>query len=226
MKTKSGELVVIDGTDGSGKATQTALLEKRLRKEKIKVKTISFPRYTDTVFGRLLRECLDGKHGDFLAIDPRIASTLYAADRFETSVQIRKWLEAGYVVICDRYVSANQIHQGGKIKDDAPRREFLKWLDTIEFRIFKIPRPDLIVYLHVPLEVSLALIEKRASAGQKKDAAESDAKHLYESQQSALAMIREFNNWLKIDCAVGASMRTPEEIHGELFLLLKKKFRW
>src|SRR5581483_9219631 len=110
--------------------------------------------YESNVLGKLIRECLDGKHGDFVALSPRIASVLYAADRFESSRQMEEWLAAGYHVVADRYASSNQLHQGGKISDPAVREEFLGWLDTLEHSVFRIPRPDLIVYLHVPIEIS------------------------------------------------------------------------
>src|SRR3989338_976953 len=132
---KKGTLIVIDGTDGSGKATQTELLVKRLIQTGLKVRKIDFPQYTQNMFGRLIRECLDGKHGDFIAMDPRIASTLYAVDRFESAKEIMAWIDEGYVVVTDRYVSANQIHQGGKIKDDILRKEFIEWLETMEFGV-------------------------------------------------------------------------------------------
>ena len=214
----TGKLIVIDGTDGSGKATQTELLRKKLVQEGRKVKKIDFPRYESNVFGKLLFECLkENKHGDFLSLDPKIASTLYAVDRFESSEEIRQWLKDSYIVITDRYVSANQIHQGGKIYDEKVRGEFLAWLERVEFGVFKIPKPDVIVYLHVPIEVSLELIKKRAiETSTSADQAESNAKHLLESQQSAIKIVEHNNDWIKIDCTKDGIMRLPEEISNEI----------
>ncbi len=219
---KRGMFMAIDGIDGSGKATQTALLLERLKKLKIKVKKIDFPQYEHNFFGKLIRECLDGKRGNFLATDPRIAAALYAADRFESSGEIRKWLDQGYVVIADRYVSANQIHQGGKIRDEKERALFLEWLDEMEFEIFKIPRPDYIFYLHVPIEVSLGLIKKRAAMTGKQDVAESDEKHLLMSQQSALKIVERDNKWFQIGCAENGEMMSREKIHELIFEKVKK----
>jgi dTMP kinase len=173
----------------------------------------------------LLFEALkEGKHGDFIAVSPKIASTLYAVDRFEAAPKIREWLGQGDIVISDRYASANQIHQGGKIADPAIRKEFLEWLDTLEFKTLGIPRPDIIVYLHVPLEVSLELIRSRAAeTGTVPDQAEADAKHLYESQESALKLISESNNWLRIDCAEGGNMKSREAIHAAIIAGLRDK---
>lgn len=123
---KKGKFIVIDGTDGSGKATQTKQLVRRLRKQGKKVKTIDFPRYYNNFFGKLIGEGLTGTYGNWAKLDPHIASTFYAADRFESSKQVRKWLEAGVIVIADRYASSNQIHQGGKILNGHKRKKFLQ----------------------------------------------------------------------------------------------------
>lgn len=222
MANKKGYFIVIDGADGSGKATQTELLVKRLAKEKRKVKKIDFPQYENNFFGKLIKECLAGEYGDFLAIPPKIASALYAADRWEASGKIKKWLDDGYVVIADRYASANQMHQGGKIADAKKRVEFLKWLDKMEFGTFKIPRPNMIVYLHVPVAVSQKLISVRA---RKKDLAESNVKHLEDSQKSAMDIVKKNNAWSKIDCAPKGEILPREEIHDKVYDVVKRKIK-
>src|SRR3989344_9179485 len=193
-KNNRGKLIVIDGIDGSGKATQVKLLAEKLKQLKIPVKTIDFPHYDDNFFGKLIGEYLSGAYGDFIQTDPRVASVLYAADRFESSQQIKNWLAQGFVVIADRYVSANQIHQGGKIADNKKRQDFLRWLDQMEYEIFKIPRPDLVIYLDVPLAVSQAWLEQKAAVRRKKylkgrrDVAEDNLLHLKNSRSSALGL--------------------------------------
>ncbi len=212
-----GKIIVLDGVDGAGKSTQTACLIEALEKSGRTVKTMRFPVYGENFFGGLIRECLDGKHGDFIALDPRIASALYAADRFESAPQIREWVAKGYVVVLDRYVSSNQIHQGGKCKTAKERREFLTWIDTMEHEVFGIPRPDLIVYLSLPFAESMRLIEERTGKGGHKDLADSDPKYLEESRKSALAIIKERNNWKMIQCARAGKkggLKSIEEIHG------------
>ncbi|MDO8565319.1 MAG: deoxynucleoside kinase [bacterium] len=223
MKLKKGKLVVIDGIDGSGKATQVALLKKRLEKEGVKVKSIDFPRYYDNFFGGLIGEYLSGKYGDFIQVDPRLASVLYAADRFEASSDIKRWLEDGFVVIIDRYVSANQIHQGGKIKSSVKRKEFLKWLDTMEHKIFGIPRPDLVVYLDVPYEVSREWLKKKVAQRKKKylrgkkDVAEDNLMHLKISRNTALELEKSSKNWEKIECCKGKVCMLPEGVHEKVY---------
>lgn len=225
MKTNPpGKLFVIDGTDGSGKATQTRFLVERFKKEGREVETIDFPRYSTNLVGKLIRESLDGKHGDFLGLDPKLASIPYAVDRFETKPLIEGWLAAGKIVVADRYVSANQIHQGGKITDAEARTAFLAWLDQLEFGVLKLPRPDAIVYLHAPIEVTMRLAAERARAkGEAPDRAEVNAKHQAESQEGALAVIKASNNWFRVDCGNGADgLLSPEVIHEQVYAAFKR----
>jgi len=228
MPTKKGKFIVIDGTDGSGKATQTALLEKRLKKEGRKVKKIDFPQYYKNFFGKLIGECLAGDYGDFIALDPHIASVLYAADRFESSAQIKKWLAEGFVVLADRYASSNQIHQGSKITDVTKRRAFLKWLEKMEFGVFGIPKPDLIVFLDVPIAVTQNLLKQKDQTVKKKylkgkkDQAENDQVHLIKSRDGAIAIVKNTNNWKKIDCTKLGQILTKEIIHEMVYDKIKQ----
>lgn len=227
-KKNKGKLIVIDGADGSGKATQTALLAKRLKKEGYPVKTIDFPRYDDNLFGTLIGDCLAGRYGDFIALDAHIASALYAADRYESKKIIVKWLEKGYIVIADRYVSANQIHQGGKIADPVKRKTFLRWLDDMEFGVFGLPRPEAILYLDVPREVSDRLLAERENlrgkgrVRRKKDLAESDRKHLDDARVSALKILKRKNNWIRIQCVRKGDLRSRESIAEEILMRVKE----
>jgi len=221
-----GKLIVIDGIDGSGKATQTELLRKRLHKEKVPVKTIDFPRYNNNFFGDLIGNYLSGKYGDFVKTDPRVASVLYASDRFESSDQIRRWLEQGYTVIADRYVSANQIHQGGKFDDARTRRQFMAWLDKMEHEVYGIPRPDLVIYIDVPYEVSKEWLAKKVAAREKageKDVAEDNLRHLKASRNAALSLERKHDNWEKVTCCEGKVCMAPEEVHEQVIELLEKR---
>jgi dTMP kinase len=228
---KRGKLIVIDGTDGVGKATQAKLLVARLKKEGVRVKTLDFPQYYKNFFGHFIGAMLTGQYGDFLHTDPFIASVMYAADRFESKPTIEKWLKEGDIVILDRYVSANQLHQGGKIKDPKKRKYFLKWLDTMEHKVFGLPRPDLIVYLHLPMKSVLKLLKlkdktrKKRYAKGKKDTVESDVAYLAAAQESALALIREKRNWRKIECEGADGILPKEEIHEKVFQTVKKIIR-
>lgn len=225
---RRGKLIVIDGTDGVGKATQTKLLVARLKKEGHKVETLDFPQYYKNFFGYFIGAMLTGKYGDFLHIDPYIASVMYAADRFESKEKLEKWLSQGRVVILDRYVSANQLHQGGKIKDAKKRRAFLKWLDEMEHGVFKLPRPDLIVYLHLPMKEVLRLLKNKDRDGKKryaykgKDIVEGDPAYLEAAQKSALKLIQEKGNWQKIECGDKNGILGREEISALIYKIVSK----
>ncbi len=221
-----GKLIVIDGIDGVGKATQTELLVQRLKKEGCRVKRIDFPRYYDNFFGEFIGECLRGDYGNFLDVPPRIASVLYAADRWESSKQIQRWLSQGFVVVSDRYVSSNQIHQGGKITDPKERTAFLEWLDRMEHDVFEIPRPDVIIYLNLPTKLSQELLAKATSDKEslkkrylkgRKDLAETNIEHLEESKENALKIVKKNNTWKKINCARGEKVMPPEVIHEKVY---------
>ena len=219
-----GKLIVIDGGDGAGKATQVSLLVKRLRSDGYAAETLDFPQYTQNTFGQLIRECLDGKRGDFMAVDPRIASTLYAADRFESKPRLEAWLAEGKVVVLDRYVSSNMMHQGAKIDDPAALEEFLDWLDHMEHGIFGLPRPDLIVYLKVPQVVRANLKQQavaEAKHGVEADVAECDAAHQAAVEERAQTIVAKRNTWRQIDCTIEGVMCDRETIHEKIYSLIK-----
>jgi dTMP kinase len=229
MKNKKGKFIVIDGTDGSGKTTQIALLEKHLKKEGYKVKLVDFPAYYKNFFGKFIGHCLAEQYYNWVNIHPKIASIAYAADRFESKEEIEGWLAKGYVVIADRYVSANQIHQGGKIANAKKREAYLQWLDEMEYKVFKIPKPDIVLYLSLPIPVILKLIKdrdkdakKRAYLGKKKDVHEKDKKFLENSRKSALWLSQKLKNFVKVDCAPKGSILPREEIHDLVYKRVKK----
>lgn len=204
---KRGKLIVIDGTDGSGKATQAKLLVERLRKVGKRVQALDFPQYEKNFFGRFIGECQAGKHGDFVHLDPYIASALYAADRYESKALLEKWLNEGAIVVLDRYASSNQIHQGGKISDGQKRKKFLHWIEEVEFHVFGLPKPDAIVYLDVPVKESQRLLKNKGQRKKKrylrrgdKDVVERDPQYLEASRKSALGIVRNKNHWLPITC--------------------------
>ena len=216
----SGKILVIDGADGSGKATQVALLYDRLRGEGRRVEKLDFPRYEENFFGKLIRECLDGEHGDFMSLSPKIASALYAADRFESSRRIQTWIDEGALVLLDRYVSANMMHQGAKISDTEERNAFLAWLDIMEHEVFKVPRPQAIVYLEVPHEVRKQLVSNDASRHQV-DIAEQDDMHQTASDACAKRITESSSTWHTIACVTNGVLRPKEEIHEDVYALAR-----
>jgi len=204
-----GKFIVIDGTDGSGKATQTKLLVERLAREGHPVRSISFPRYGQKSAGPV-EEYLSGTYGTAEAVGAYRASVLYAVDRFAASGELRGWLDAGNIVVADRYVAANMGHQGGKIADPEERRRFLEWNDGLEYGLFGIPRPDLNLILHVPPEVSVRLMADRS----KLDIHEQNLAHLKDAEACYLDIARSSAEFQLIECAPCGEILTREQIHG------------
>jgi len=199
----NGKFIVIDGTDGSGKATQTELLVKRLRREKYKVKVFDFPQYGKKSAG-LVEEYLNGKYGKAQEIGPYRASIFYACDRYDASFKIKKFLESGYIVVSNRYVTANMGHQGGKIADAKKRKKYFDWLYELEYGIFAIPKPDLNIILHVDAAMAQKLVDgksQRKYTRKKRDLHEKDIKHLRDAEQVYLEIAKTMRNFKLISCS-------------------------
>ena len=136
-----GKFIVIDGTDGSGKGTQTKILVKRLENLGYDVAMADFPQYGQASAG-LVEQYLNGNYGTAEEVGPYKASIFYACDRYDASFKIRKWLEEGKIVISNRYVTANMGHQGGKISNRKKRKKYFDWLYELEYKIFNIPKVE------------------------------------------------------------------------------------
>ena len=218
---KQGILLVIDGTDGSGKATQTKLLVNRLEKEGRPVKTISFPQYGTKSAGPV-EEYLEGKYGSAHEIGPYRASALYAVDRFDASFKIRKWLDEGFIVIADRYVGSNMGHQGGKITSPEERKKFFEWAMQFEHEFFGIPRPTKNIVLFVPTEISQELARKRNEESGNdhtlsKDIHESDETHLKAASDTYLDLTNIYKEFHLIRCTHEQTLLSREEIHERIW---------
>jgi dTMP kinase len=155
----TAKLIVIDGGANVGKATQADMLMHRLSNEGYLVGKIDFPRYNQNTIGHFIRECQDGTENKFDVVDPKIVAMVYAVDRFESKKQIEEWMAEGRIIIFDRYVSSNKLHQGAKIADGDAREEFFQWVEHLEHDIFGLPRPDMTIYLDIPPEDSQKLLE-------------------------------------------------------------------
>ncbi len=227
MTTKKGKLIVIDGLDGSGKATQTKLLINRLKKAGYKTAVTDFPQYYSSFFGRMVGRYLSGEFGTAKQVSPYMASVLYAADRWQAKQKMQKWLNEGRIVISNRYVSANQIHQTGKIKGQKEKDKFLKWLDEMEFKVFGIPRPNLVLFLYVPYQVGQSLVMKKGLRGYiggvKRDIHESSKKHLNDAQKQTFSLLKKYNNWTRIDCIKGGKLLLRNDISDLVWNIVKKK---
>lgn len=221
---KRGKLIVLDGTDGSGKATQLKLLIDTLKKESYNAEMVDFPQYGTKSAGPL-EEYLNDKYGQ---VNPYAASIFYAIDRFDVAFQIRQWLEQGKIVIANRYVTANAGHQGGKIDDNVDRLKYFKWLDNLEYNIFNIPKPDLNIILHVPAAVAQKLVDKKKpetrqyAGGKKRDLHEADLKHLQNAERVYIEIAKLFPNTKLVECMDGKQLLAPRQIHNKVWELVRR----
>lgn len=213
-----GKLVVIEGTDCSGKETQARLLEKKLNGKGMRAKHISFPNY-NTPTGRIIGECYLGKNGaggwfseGASHVDSYVSSLYYAADRKYNIGYINQLLDDGVNVILDRYTFSNMAHQGGKIESQEERFDFFKKIDILEFDLLGLPKPDLVVLLYVPYQITLELQKNR---GEVIDENESDKSHLKLAEQTYLEL-KALYRFHMIDCTDDGKMRTIESINTEL----------
>ena len=225
-----GKLIVIEGTDCSGKETQTNILMDRLKKEGYPVVKFSFPMY-DTPTGKIVGGPYLGKEyicdGWFPEtapnVDPKVSSLYYAADRKYNMPMILEELESGTNVILDRYVFSNMAHQGGKIFDDKKREDMYSWLDKLEFGLLELAKPDICLFLHMPYEAATIL---KSGREEKADQHEANPEHLIHAEKAYIEVARRYN-FKTIECANKTSgvtkddIKTPADISEEVYNLIK-----
>nr|WP_325296778.1 thymidylate kinase [uncultured Dysosmobacter sp.] len=217
----SGKLIVFEGTDGSGKATQARLLCGYLEEEGIPFREIDFPRYGKPS-AAMVQEYLDGnlgrKPGD---VNAYAASMFYAMDRYASYKQ--DWggfYEAGGLIVADRYTTSNAVHQASKLPPEE-RKAYLDWLFDLEYRLLGLPGPDLVIYLDMPTEITEQMMRRREqAAGTHADIHERDEAYLKSCRANAKA-VAEICGWTVIRCADGDRPRTPEDIHRQVLETVK-----
>lgn len=224
---KKGKIVVIEGTDCSGKETQTKMLVERLKKEDYKVERLSFPMY-DTPTGKIIGACLLGKqdmcnelltteHSFFPEgggnIDSLAAIDLYAADRRYNLPKIKNLVNEGYIVIIDRYVTSNMAHRGGLIDSKEERLKIYNKIDTLEYEINELPKPDKTLLLYLPYDYACELKKNRVETP---DEAESNKDYLQKGERAYLELA-EIYKYDIIECVSNNKIRTIEDINEELY---------
>ena len=219
-----GKFIVIEGTDCSGKETQSKLLVEKLISLGYKAIRLTFPNY-DTPTGKIVGGPYLGKKEicdcwfpeGAVNLDPKVASLYYAADRKYNEVEIKKYLDDDYFVICDRYVSSNMAHQGSKIKSDEERFHMYEWIDKLEFWLLGLPKPDKTIFLHVPYTYAARLKKNRISL----DEHEMCEEHLKNSE-IAYVELSELYNWHYINCIENNEIKTIDKISEEIVECLKE----
>lgn len=223
-----GKLFVIEsGSDASGKATQSERLFNRLRADEYNIRKIEFPNYkseSSALVKMYLRGDFGKNPGD---VDPYIASTFYAVDRYASfKTEWESFYNDGGIILCDRYTTSNMVHQAAKFEGaEEERNRFLDWLWNLEFKMYKLPVPDCVVFLDMPPEMSQILMKNRENkftGGTEKDIHESNKGYLIDSYNNALKVAEKYN-WNKVNCASSGNLRPIDEIHEEIYNLVKDK---
>lgn len=230
QRQRRGKFVVIEGLDGSGKATQVNMLFNFLKKSGYRVKIIDFPRYYSSFHGGMVGRYLAGEFGGLKEINPYLASLTYALDRLTAKEEIDDWLRGGNIVIANRYVSSSFAYQGARLPVEK-REEFFNWLEEMEYKVHRIPRPDLIVYLFVPPEVCQKLIVTKSKRGYLKkkgkidlDINEENRQLQKEAEKIYLELAGRYCDWQKISASdEKGKILPPEMIHQKIIACLRER---
>jgi len=217
-----GKLIVIEGTDGSGKSTQFRLLSEHLEKDGIAFKHLVFPRYSEES-SALIRMYLGGAFGDKPSnVGAYAASAFYAVDRYASyKMDWGKWYEEGGLVLSDRYTTSNAVHQASKETGEAQAR-YLEWLYDFEYEKLALPRPDVTIYLDVPTDFTEKMLRGREQAtNTQADIHEKDMAYLATCRETGRAAAA-YYGWTVINCVKDGKMRTMEDIHNEIYTAVKK----
>lgn len=220
-----GKFIVIEGTDGSGKKTQAKILCEKLNEAGINCIVQSFPNY-DSPACTPVKMYLNGEFGDIGCLDAYQANSLYAVDRLCTMMGLKDHIENGGSIVFDRYVESTMLHQAALIENQEERDEFLDYVNDFEFGKLKLPKPDLVIFLDVPVEVSKKLADSRGEykSGNKKDILEQDVSHLTKAYNSGKYVANKFG-WTQISCLnESGNLKSIEEISNDIFEVVKKLF--
>ncbi|HJX49904.1 MAG TPA: hypothetical protein VJ438_00410 [Candidatus Nanoarchaeia archaeon] len=218
-----GKTFVLEGTDKSGKNTQSDYLLASIRALGLNCQKMSFPRY-HTPTGRIVGQCYLGKilgpgdrawFGDANLVPPEVASIYYAADRLAAVPEIEEILSSRSHLILDRWVESNMGHQGGKAKTPEQRAGIIEFISHLEYGVLDLPKPDAVIFLYMPYEVARTLPRAEAADGH-----ESNEEHLRNAEETYLYLAKRFN-WKQINCAPNGKIRSIDDIHQEVFEIVK-----
>jgi dTMP kinase len=198
-----GKLIVIEGTDGSGKGTQFRKAVERLAQEGARFEQADFPQYGKPS-AYFVEQYLTGKYGSAHDVSPRVTSLFYALDRYDSAPEMRRWLEQGIHIISNRYTTSNLGHQAGKAKDAAERKRIVKYIESLEYGELGVPKPDLVIFLRMHPFVAQQLIALKSGReylnGGKRDIHETDRAHLEKAYESYLWVAKRDKSWAVVDC--------------------------
>lgn len=216
-------LIVLEGLDGAGKSTQVKLLKEYIQKKGIGLKYLHFPRFDAPVYGELIAKFLRGDFGAMEHVHPQLVALLFAEDRREASAQIRNWLAEGYCVLLDRYVYSNIAYQCSKLKDKKESDSLRDWIFELEYNIYGIPRPDVNLFLDVPIDfVDKKLKENREGDDReylkgKSDIHEADIQFQMNVRELYLQQTVLDKNFIRVECSgSNGKMLSPDDIFANI----------
>lgn len=220
-----GKIIVIEGTDCSGKETQSKMLVESLKNEGLTVQIISFQVYGDPT-GKIIGGPYLGKPQiceSWFKEGPdkvswKVSSLYYAADRLYHLEDIKKAQEENDIVILDRYIYSNMAHQGGKVLDSNLRKDAYKFIEELEFNLLGLPKPDAVIFLHMPYEYGEIL---RNNRNEPLDGNESDENHLRHAEKTYLEL-KDIYDFIYLSCIKNNQIKTIDEIHEEIYTLVKE----
>jgi dTMP kinase len=224
---KKGKLIVLDGSDGSGKKTQCTILLKKLQEAGYKVAFFDFPQY-EKFFGKMVANYLNGDYGNLDQINPYLISLPYALDRKSVKQEMEEKINSGHIVICNRYTPSNLAHQSAKFETKLEQDNYVKWDEELEYEINKIPKPDTVIYLYVPSEIAQSLVDKKNQSdrayaqGKKRDLHEINDDHLKKASERYLELAKE-KSWHKIDCVQDERLLSIDEVSGRVWEIIRKE---
>lgn len=220
-----GLIIAIEGIDGSGKNTQSNKLLAEFLRTGARATKISFPQYATNFFGKEVGSYLNGEFGSLSEVHPKLSAMLYAGDRFESKSEILSKSSEDAILICDRYVHSNVAHQIAKVSEQ-DQSEFRNWIETLEYEIYGIPKPDLVIFLNVPPSTSSNLVLKKSArdyTSKKKDIHEADDIYLskvYELFKNEASINK---SWVSIDCFTSGKLLDEDEIFEKIKLELSQR---
>lgn len=228
LKENKGTIIVIEGIDSSGKATQVKMVYEELINEKYRAMRLEFPDYKSDS-SALIKMYLNGKFGeDPKAVNPYAASLFFAADRFASfKSDWEKFYNEGGILILDRYASSNMIYQAAKIENKKKREEYLDWINDLEFKKLELPRPDIVIFLNMPPEFCSKLNNKRLNkinGSNKKDIHERNSGYLKKTYEVALNAAKKYK-WEVIDCIENNSIKPINEINREILRIIENRLK-
>lgn len=221
---EKGKLFVIEGAcDGIGKSTQYKLLKERLESEGHILTTHHFPSY-DTYQGKPVEMYLSGAYGKVEDLSPYFINGLYAMDRAITwNTKLKEKYENGETILLDRYTTSSLIYQAALIEDLNERKAYLDYISDFEYNKLGVKKPDSVIFLYAPFDlVTKIRNERKSNDGVENDIHESDIKFMKKVYDNAM-FVAEYLNWDGINCSNGDNLKSIEEIHEDIYKLIRTK---